>query len=79
MPSFQQAVAHVFDMSYPDHGAFVDSAGDCLDALLARQKPWRAALSEFMNGQAGCLLPQMTRVTRNAQRASPMLALDRHG
>jgi hypothetical protein len=29
-----QAVAHVLNMSDPDHEAFVDSAADCLDALL---------------------------------------------
>jgi hypothetical protein len=30
-----QAVAQVLDMSDPDHEAFVDSAADCLDALLS--------------------------------------------
>jgi hypothetical protein len=39
-----QAVAQVLDMS--DHEAFVDSAADCLDALLQQQEPLRALLSE---------------------------------
>jgi hypothetical protein len=46
-----QAVAHVLDMSDPDHDAFVDSAADCLDALLAQQEPLRTLLSEFRTGQ----------------------------
>lgn len=46
-----QAVAHVLDMSDPDHEAFVDSAADCLDALLQQQEPLRALLSEFRKGQ----------------------------
>lgn len=41
-----QAVAQVLDMSDPDNGAFVDSAADCLDALLQEQEPLRALLSE---------------------------------
>lgn len=42
-----QAVARVLDMSDPDHEAFVDSAADCLDALLRQQEPLRALLGEF--------------------------------
>lgn len=42
-----QAVAQVLDMSDPDHEAFVDSAADCLDALLQQQEPLRALLGEF--------------------------------
>jgi hypothetical protein len=41
-----QAVSQVLDMSDPDHEAFVDSAADCLDALLQQQEPLRALLSE---------------------------------
>lgn len=44
-----QAVAHVLNMSDPDHEAFVDSAADCLDALLQQQAPLRALLSEFQH------------------------------
>jgi hypothetical protein len=40
-----QAVARVLDMSDPDHDAFVDSAADCLDALLEQQEPLRALLA----------------------------------
>jgi ABC-type transporter Mla subunit MlaD len=40
-----QAVARVLDMSDPDHEAFVDSAADCLDALLEQQEPLRALLA----------------------------------
>lgn len=47
-----QAVAQVIDMSDPDHDAFVDSAADCLDALLQQQEPLRALLSEFGIGTA---------------------------
>lgn len=42
-----QAVAQVLDMSDPDHEAFVDSAADCLDALLHQQEPLRHLLDEF--------------------------------
>lgn len=42
-----QAVAHVLDMSDPDHEAFVDSAPDCLDALLQQQEALRALLECF--------------------------------
>lgn len=42
-----QDVAQVLDMSDPDHEAFVDSAADCLDALLQQQEPLRALLGEF--------------------------------
>jgi hypothetical protein len=47
MLQFLQSVAHVLDMSDPDHEAFVDSAADCLDALLQRQEPLRELLREF--------------------------------
>jgi hypothetical protein len=46
-----QAVAQVLDMSDPDHEAFVDSAADCLDALLQQQEPLRALLGEFCIAQ----------------------------
>jgi ABC-type transporter Mla subunit MlaD len=39
-----QAVAQVLDMSDPDHDTFVDSAADCLDALLAQQELLRTLL-----------------------------------
>lgn len=42
-----QAVAQVLDMSDPDHDTFVDSAADCLDALLQQQEQLRALLGEF--------------------------------
>ena len=42
-----QYIAQVLDMSDPDHEAFVDSAADCLDALLQQQEPLRALLWEF--------------------------------
>lgn len=42
-----QAVSRVLDMSDPDHEAFVDSASDCLDALLQQQEPLRTLLECF--------------------------------
>jgi hypothetical protein len=58
-----QVVAQVLDMSDPDHGAFVDSAADCLDALLQQQEPLRELLREVSL----------------AQRKSPMPANDQIG
>lgn len=55
-----QAISQVLDMSDPDHDAFVDSAADCLDALLQQQEPLRDLLGEF----------------GLAQRQSPVLAND---
>ncbi|MDE1918587.1 MAG: hypothetical protein KGJ57_21270 [Sphingomonadales bacterium] len=53
-----KAISQVLDMSDPDHDAFVDSAADCLDALLRQQEPLRALLSEFARSKpAGALLP----------------------
>jgi hypothetical protein len=42
-----QSVAQVLDMSDPDHQAFVDSAADCLDALLRQEPAIRALLADF--------------------------------
>jgi hypothetical protein len=42
-----QSVAQVLDMSDPDHEAFVDSAADCLDALLRQEPAIRAFLADF--------------------------------
>ena len=42
-----QAVSRVLDMSDPEHEAFVDSAPDCLDALLQQQEALRALLECF--------------------------------
>jgi hypothetical protein len=50
-----QAVAQVLDMSDPDHDAFVDSAADCLDALLQQQESLRDLLGQF--GMAPCPPP----------------------
>lgn len=46
-----QAVAQALDMSDPDHDTFVDSAADCLDALLAQQELLQTLLREFRDGQ----------------------------
>jgi hypothetical protein len=40
-----QAISQVLDMSDPDHDAFVDSAADCLGALLEQQEPLRDLLA----------------------------------
>lgn len=52
-----QAVGQVLDMSDPDHEAFVDSAADCLDVLLAQEEPLRALLAEFAAQAAAPLIP----------------------
>ncbi len=44
------SVAHVLDMSAPEHPAFVDSAADCLDELLRHEAPLRALLADFALG-----------------------------
>ena len=44
------SVAHVLDMSDPEHPAFADSAADCLDELLRHAEPLRALLAEFALG-----------------------------
>lgn len=40
-------VAHVLDMSDPDHPVFADSAADCLEALLAHDAALRALLADL--------------------------------
>ncbi|WP_292687860.1 MULTISPECIES: hypothetical protein [unclassified Novosphingobium] len=52
-----QAVGQVLDMSDPDHDAFVDSAADCLDALLTQEEPLRALLAELAAQAAAPLIP----------------------
>ena len=52
-----QAVAHVLDMSDPYHEAFVDSAADCLDALLQQQESLRHLLSELGMAQRQTTVP----------------------
>lgn len=52
-----QSVAQVLDMSDPDHEAFVDSAADCLDALLQQQEPLRELLGEFGMAQHQTAVP----------------------
>jgi hypothetical protein len=52
-----QSVVQVLDMSDPDHEAFVDSAADCLDALLQQQVPLRALVSEFILAQRQSPVP----------------------
>jgi hypothetical protein len=52
-----RAVSQVLDMSDPDHDAFVDSAADCLDALLQQQEPLRALLREVGLGQRKSPVP----------------------
>ena len=44
------SVAHVLDMSDPEHPAFADSAADCLDELLRHEEPLRALLAGFALG-----------------------------
>ena len=44
------SVAHVLDMSDPEHPAFVDSAADCLDELLRHEEPLRALIADFALG-----------------------------
>jgi hypothetical protein len=48
-----RAVAQVLDMSDPDHEAFVDSAADCLDALLLQQETLRALLASWYGTMSG--------------------------
>jgi hypothetical protein len=43
-------VAHVLDMSDPEHPAFADSAADCLDELLRHEEPLRALIADFALG-----------------------------
>jgi len=43
-------VAHVLDMSDPEHPAFADSAADCLDELLRHEAAIRALLADFALG-----------------------------
>ena len=43
-------VAHVLDMSDPEHPAFADSAADCLDELLRHEEAIRALLADFALG-----------------------------
>ena len=50
MLSLLASVAHVLDMSDPEHPAFVDSAADCLDELLRHEEPLRALLADFALG-----------------------------
>lgn len=44
------SVAHVLDMSDPEHPAFVDSAADCLDELLRHEEALRELLADFAVG-----------------------------
>ena len=58
-----QAVAQVLDMSDPDHVAFVDSAADCLDALLLNQEALRELLREVGLAQRQSPVPAKDQIS----------------